>query len=144
MDPDAADFVLKSGVPVVLLPMDVTHQLVFTKKRRELALRRWGRPLGEKLVQMLAAAENLDRANFGLSGAVVHDTHVFLYLLAPHLYRSAKIGIGVVTDRRADCHGSVERTSCDPIEIVTDLLDPDGAFELLLESVAGVLEPMGK
>lgn len=140
MDPDAADFVLRSGLPIVLLPMDVTHELVLTPERRKRMLARWEGDAGEKLARMLAAAEHLDRRNFDLDGAVVHDPHVFLYLLAPELYRSEVSAAGVNTDRADERHGGLERSDHgSPIEIVTGLADAEAAFEILLDSVEAAL-----
>jgi inosine-uridine nucleoside N-ribohydrolase len=135
---------LRLGLPVVLLPMDVTHELVFTPDRRRRALARWGEESGEKLTRMLAAVEHLDRKNFGLDGAVVHDPHVFLYLLAPELYRGERTAAGVNTNGADERHGRLERReSGSPIEIVTALEDAETAFEILLESVAAALDGAG-
>ena len=33
VDPEAADIVLKSGVPITMLPLDVTHKMLSTLER---------------------------------------------------------------------------------------------------------------
>jgi inosine-uridine nucleoside N-ribohydrolase len=137
MDPDAADFVLRSEVPLALLPMDVTHQLVFTPERRQQALDRWGNGDGFKLVQMLSAVESLDRANFALPGAVIHDLNVFVWLAASELYSFTSIPVGVETDPDSERRGTLKRiVGSHPVEIATRLHDPDAAFEIVLESVS--------
>jgi len=141
LDPDAADYVLRSDVPVVLLPMDVTHELIFTKDRQRLAIQKWKSESGERIVRMLTAVEPLDRRNFGLDGAVVHDLHVFLYLIAPELYTSEQTEVHVITEEDHEEHGSLVRSrSGSEIQTVIGLKDADAAFELLIGAVASALE----
>ena len=141
MDPDAANYVLRSGVPVVLLPMDATHQLVFTRARAKQAEARWPGQTGSNLVTMLTAAEHLDRPKFGVDGAVIHDPQVMIYLLSPGLYKGRRTGVKVNTDARSEqCGRLLEYDSAESHVLLIDtLVDPNAAFEIMLEAIRALL-----
>ena len=140
MDPEAADYVLGSGIPVTLLPMDATHQLVLTEDRKRAALNRWNDSSGEKVVRMLSSVEHLDREKFELPGAVIHDLHVFAYLAAPKLYQTFESGLRVVVDPGNEQRGRL--LTCGdrpPVTVVGGILNPDRVFEEMVTAVANSL-----
>jgi purine nucleosidase len=141
MDPDAAEYVIQSGVPMALLPMDATHQLVLSDSRKSNAAARWQGSLGNKLIQMLSAAEKLDRTKFDLDGTAIHDLHVMVYLLAPELYRGRVAGVAVNTDKNSVEHGrlSIDQCSQNRILLIENVIDPDAVFELVLDAVHRLL-----
>ncbi|MCK4712080.1 MAG: nucleoside hydrolase, partial [Marinosulfonomonas sp.] len=51
VDPEAADIVFKSGAPIVVIPLDVTHKALVTKARND-AFRAIGTPVGIAVAQM--------------------------------------------------------------------------------------------
>jgi inosine-uridine nucleoside N-ribohydrolase len=136
MDPEAASFVLDAGIPVTILPMDATHQSVFTPERQRIVLDTLPAWPGRELVAMMRAAEKYDIPNFALPGAVFHDQNVPVYLLAPHLYKTARAGLFVNTDAKNDRHGQMRVDPDDPraIDIVV-ALDADGVFGIILDSL---------
>ncbi|MCZ6674489.1 MAG: nucleoside hydrolase [Verrucomicrobia bacterium] len=143
MDPDAADFVLNCGVKVILFPMDLTHQFVFTSPRQVMAAERLGDGLGEKIIQIMRAVEDLDQPSFDLEGAVFHDENVLLYLLDPDLYRGKWMNLRVVTDSESERHGQLvidhEASTEAKVYLVDRLLNSDRAFELMLDAFAPLI-----
>lgn len=141
MDPDAAAYTLQSGIPIVLLPMDATHQLVFSERRKSDALHHWPGPLGGKLVQMLSATEALDRAKFGMDGAAIHDLHVMAYLLSPDLYCGRMACLTVNTDSKSAEHGRMleHKGAKTDILLIERVSSPDKVFEVILDAVRRVL-----
>jgi purine nucleosidase len=95
MDPLAAQQVLNSGIPITLMPLDLTHQLVSTPDRlaRARALPRYG----EEVALMLDAAAHLDRPKFGADGAFQHDMTVLAHLLHPELFEGEQSQVTVAT-----------------------------------------------
>lgn len=94
VDPDAADVVLNSGVPIVMLPLDVTHQALATPAR----LRRidaLGNQSGRAVAAMLNFSERFDLAKYGWGGAPLHDPNVIAYLLRPEMYQGRLVNVTV-------------------------------------------------
>ena len=143
MDASAAEFVLNSGIPVVLFPLDVTHQLVFSKSRQEEALEVLGTGLGEKLIQIMGAAATIDSNHFNLGGSVFHDECVILYLLEPELFRGREINLKVITDPTSERHGQLRQplnSSNSSVLVMDVLLDSDRAFGIILDSLKSLLK----
>ena len=76
-DPEAAQAVLGSGIPLTLLPLDLTHQVQLTPARRDLLLR-----LGTKAARAVAALY-AEVPRHDREGAPLHDPCVVAHLLAP-------------------------------------------------------------
>jgi purine nucleosidase len=96
VDPEAADIVLRSGIPITMLPLDVTHQVLATKPRFE-RIRAIGNKAGQAVVDMLTFSEKFDLNKYGWDGAPLHDPCVIAYLLKPELFRGRTINVTVET-----------------------------------------------
>ena len=96
VDPHAAQAVLGSGVPIVMLPLDVTHQ-VLTTKARVGALRAIGTRCAAAVADMLAFFERFDVDKYGTDGGPLHDPCVVAYLLQPTLFSGRLINVEVET-----------------------------------------------
>jgi len=96
VDPDAADVVLRSGVPLTMLPLDVTHQMRSTRPRLE-AFRAPGRRCGAALAEMLAFSEHFDLQKYGWDGAPLHGPCVPAYMLRPDLFKGRNVNVMVET-----------------------------------------------
>jgi purine nucleosidase len=96
VDPDAADVVLRSGVPVTMLPLDVTHMMQSTKPRLD-RIRDLGNRAGEAVYQMLSFSERFDLQKYGTEGAPLHDPCVMAYMLRPDLFQGRHINVVVET-----------------------------------------------
>jgi purine nucleosidase len=96
VDPEAADVVMRSGVPITMVPLDVTHMMLSTRERIA-SIRRSGNATGEAVAQMLEFSERFDLAKYGLEGAPLHDPCVIAYLLAPQLFKGRQINVTIET-----------------------------------------------
>ena len=120
VDPEAADIVLRSGVPIVMAPLDLTHGMQTTRQRLE-AFRALGNRAGNAVADMLDFSEEFDRRKYGWDGAPLHDPCVIAWLLRPELFEGRDINVTVelgseltmgmtvadywrVTDRPPNCH----------------------------------------
>jgi purine nucleosidase len=96
VDPHAADVVLRSGAPVVMVPLDATHQAL-TTARRVAAFRALGTRPGVAVAEMLEFFERFDESKYGTDGGPLHDPCVIAYLLKPELFTGRYINVTVET-----------------------------------------------
>lgn len=138
-DPHAAEAVLKSGVPITMLPLDVTHKIL-TSEERIARLRSLGNKAGAIVADILDAYAPQEMKHYGMPGGPVHDATVTAYLLRPSLFRGRRIHVEVDTREGmgfgqtvADWHDSLQRPAN-----ATWIIDGDaqGFFDLLTEHIA--------
>ena len=96
VDPHAAATVLDSGIPITMIPLDVTHQVLTTPKRLT-ALRGLGNRCASAVAALLASFEKNRRARFGSHGRALHDPCVIGYLLRPALFGGREVNVAIET-----------------------------------------------
>lgn len=138
-DPHAAEAVLQCGVPITMLPLDVTHKIL-TSDARIARLRQLGNRAGAIVADILDAYAPQEMAHYGMPGGPVHDATVTAYLLRPDLFQGRRIHVEI--DSRegmgfgqtvADWHGSLKRPA--NVQWIVDG-DAQGFFDLLTEHIA--------
>jgi purine nucleosidase len=85
VDPHAAQIVFAAGLPITLIGLEVTHQVVSTCERIQ-AFERLGTSVGIAVADLLRHYGQLDAERYGLAAAPLHDPCVIAYLLQPHLF----------------------------------------------------------
>jgi purine nucleosidase len=96
VDPEAADIVMRSGVPITMLPLDVTHRALATRARLE-RIGALGNRCGKAVFDMLYFSQRFDLDKYGWEGAPMHDPCVIAYLLNPDLFRGRAINVSIET-----------------------------------------------
>lgn len=96
-DPEAADIVLRSGIPLTLLPLDVTHQCLTTPQRLA-RLRALPGRCAAAAVAMLEHAGRFDLAKYGWAGAPLHDPCTIASLIAPDLFGGRQVNVTISLD----------------------------------------------
>ncbi|NOD46504.1 MULTISPECIES: nucleoside hydrolase [unclassified Ruegeria] len=136
VDPEAADIVFRSGRPIVVMPLDVTHKALVTKPRND-AFRALGNKVGIAVAEMTDFFERFDKEKYGSAGAPLHDPCVTAYLIRPELFSGRQVNVEVETRSEltmgmtiADWWGVTDRA---PNALFIGDLDADGFFELLTE-----------
>jgi purine nucleosidase len=86
VDPEAAELVFKSGVPIVMMPLDLTHK-VLTFGERVAAIRAIGSRPAVAMAEMLEFFERFDIEKYGADGGPLHDPTVIAYLLKPEIFK---------------------------------------------------------
>jgi purine nucleosidase len=136
VDPHAADIVFRSGVPIVMMPLDVTHKALTTAKRID-AIRRLGTGVGDAVAAMLEFFERFDEEKYGTDGGPLHDPCVLAYLLRPDLFAGRNCNVTVETASEltmgmtvVDWWGVTNRPAN---ALVMRDIDADGFFELLTQ-----------
>jgi purine nucleosidase len=97
VDPEAARRVFSCGAPIVMIPLDCTHQALTTKARLQ-RLRAAGPPHMEALYQLLAANKRFDERKYGTDGGPLHDPTVVAYLLRPELFGGREVAVEISCD----------------------------------------------
>jgi purine nucleosidase len=136
VDPHAADLVFKAGIPIVMMPLDVTHKALTTRKRIA-AFRALRTPVGAATAEMLEFFERFDEGKYGIDGGPLHDPCVIAYLLRPKIFKGRQCSVAVETASELtmgmtviDWWGVTKRKKN---ALVMRDMDADGFFELLVE-----------
>jgi len=139
VDPHAADVVFRSGVPIVVMPLDATHKALTTKKRIA-AFRDLGTRVGIATAEMLEFFERFDEEKYGTEGGPLHDPCVIAYLLKPELFKGREVNVVIETASELTMGMTVVdwwRVSKRPKNaVVIRDVDADGFFALLVERLA--------
>ncbi len=139
VDPQAAQIVLESGVPIAMFGLDVTHQAITTPARRD-AIRAIGSPVTDAVSGMLAFYDRHDIERYGMPGGPLHDPCVIAYLLRPELFEGKDCHVAVETESEL----TMGRTVADwwrvggetPNCRVINRIDADGFYALIVERLA--------
>ena len=138
VDPEAAAAVFGSGIPIVMMPLDVTHK-VLTLKSRVARLRDIGNRPALALVAMLEFFERFDVEKYGSDGGPLHDPTVIAYLLKPELFSGRDCNVEIETASPLTAGMTVvdwwRVTDRKPNARVVKDVDADGFFALLTERI---------
>ncbi len=139
VDPQAADIVFRSGVPIVMMPLDVTHQALTTKKRVD-RFRAMGTKVGDATAALLDFFERFDEHKYGTDGGPLHDPCVIAYLVKPELFMGRHCNVMIETASEltmgmtvVDWWGVTRRPAN---ALVMRNIDADGFYNLLTERLA--------
>jgi purine nucleosidase len=138
VDPHAARVVFTSGIPIVMMPLDVTHQAITTPQRLG-RFRDLGTPAGDAVAGMLGYYDRFDRIKYGLEGGPLHDPTVIAYLLSPELFGGKEVSVEIETAPGPtqgmtifDWWGVTGQASN---AMVMNEIDDDGFYDLLVERI---------
>jgi len=136
-DPHAAQIVFSSGLPIVTLGLDATHQ-VRTDPARMARLAKLNTSRAQTAWKLLHFSEQVERDLAQRTGAPLHDPAVIAYLLAPHLFESRAARIDVETESALTRgHTAVEfRLSAPSATKWVTRVDAEAVFDLLNERLA--------
>lgn len=139
VDPQAADVVFKAGIPIVMMPLDVTHKALTSRERVE-AIRNIDSPIGDAVAQLLDFFERFDEAKYGTDGGPLHDPCVIAWLLQPSLFAGRHVNVTVETASELTMGATVvdwwHVTERPKNATVMRDIDADGFFALLTERLA--------
>lgn len=139
VDPDAAKIVFAAGVPLTVIPLDVTHQALTSKAWVD-GLRCMNNQVGPAVAAWTDFFERYDMEKYGSEGAPLHDPCVIGYMVKPELFSGRFINVEIEADSPltvgamvADWWSVTGRTA--NAEYLRDI-DRDGFFRLLSERLA--------
>jgi purine nucleosidase len=139
VDPHAARVVVEAGLPLTLIGLDVTHQVLTTPERlaRFAAL---GNRVGQTVAGWLAHYGQGEGDRYGLAGAPLHDPCVIAYLLQPDLFTGRPMHLTVETASDLGRGRTIATPHLTPeypaTALVMEKVDAEGVYELLWERLA--------
>jgi purine nucleosidase len=133
-DPHAASVVFESGLPITMVPLDVTEEVRSTPERVA-PIRALGTRVGAAVAELLGPRQSLAKPPMAM-----HDPCVIAYLLAPELFRWREVNVAIETESPLaigmtliDWRGISGRK---PNARVVEAVDADGVYRLLAERLA--------
>ena len=139
VDPHAAQIVFASGVPVIMMPLDVTHKAL-TRTDRVAALRAIGNRTGVAVAEMLEFFERFDEAKYGSDGGPLHDPCTVAWMIAPDIFNGRPCNVEIETASPLTMGMTVvdwwQVSSRPHNALVIGDLDADRFFSLITERLA--------
>ncbi|AWD20536.1 nucleoside hydrolase [Fuscovulum blasticum] len=139
VDPEAAEIVFKSGVPIVVMPLDVTHKALTSRAWVE-EMRGLGTRVGQAVASWTDFFERFDTAKYGSEGAPLHDPCVIAYLIDPGLFAGRHINVEIETKSALTLGMTVAdwwRVTDRPANVLfVGSVDRDGFYRLLSDRLA--------
>ncbi|SFR41362.1 purine nucleosidase [Yoonia tamlensis] len=136
VDPEAAKIVFDSGVPLVVMPLDVTHKALTTKARID-AFRAMGTKVGDMVAAWTDFFERFDMEKYGSEGAPLHDPCTIAYLIDPTLFTGRHINVEIETESELTLGMTVADwwrvTDRAPNALFIGDLDAEGFYALLAD-----------
>ena len=138
-DPIAAEVLLKSGVKLTYLPLDVTHK-VLTSEARLKQIADINNNASKVVGDILNEYVKGDMEHYGIPGGPVHDATVIAYLLKPELFSGREVNV-VVDSREGPTFGQTIVDWYDGLKQPKNAFwvengDAQGFFDLLTERLA--------
>lgn len=138
VDPEAAKVVFESGVPVVMVPLEVSHTALVTPAILD-RLRSFNSRFSSVLVDLLLFFKQSYTDVFRFVDPPLHDPLAVAYVIAPELFTTSLMRVDVETASPL-CAG---RTVCDIFHMsklaknvtVATKVDVDAFWDLLIESL---------
>ncbi|NNF70623.1 MAG: nucleoside hydrolase, partial [Rhodobacteraceae bacterium] len=139
VDPEAAGIVFGSGVPLTVMPLDVTHKALTSRDRVD-AFAAIGNEAGRMVADWTDFFERFDKEKYGSAGAPLHDPCVIAYLIAPGMFTGRHVNVEIETTSEltlgmtvADWWGVTDRPRN---AMFMGGIDADAYFALITERLA--------
>ncbi len=139
VDPEAAAEVFASGVPIVVLPLDATHEAMTSADWVE-EMRALPNRCGPAVASWTDFFERFDKEKYGSKGAPLHDPCTVAWLLKPELFEGRQINVEIELKGEFTLGMTVAdywRVTGRPENaLYIRHVDRDGLFRLLSERIA--------
>ena len=138
VDPHAADIVFSSGIPITMMPLDVTHKALALPERIE-RFAALGTRTGTVVRGMLDFFDDYDIEKYGMEGGPLHDPCVIAYLLQPDLFSGRHVAVRIETSSELTMGMTVVDwwgvTDLAANATVMNSVDADAFFDLLVARI---------
>ncbi|WP_117190252.1 nucleoside hydrolase [Rhizobium terrae] len=142
-DPHAAHVVFSSGIPIVALALDATHQVMLKPEHVAQFSNVSGR-ISQTLAELMAFWDRNDMRRYGSRGGPLHDPLVIAYLLAPHLFTTERTRVFVEHESElcmgqtiADWYG---KSGLEPNADIVTKVDAEGIIAFFLDRLSRYAE----
>ena len=96
VDPEAAAEVFSAGIPIVMMPLDVTHKVLTTSARTR-KIRDIGSRTAVAVADMLEFFERFDEEKYGSDGGPLHDPCTIAWMLRPGMFSGRQCNVEIET-----------------------------------------------
>jgi inosine-uridine nucleoside N-ribohydrolase len=141
VDPEAAEIVFASGLPLTMVGLNLTHQAQATPEVID-RLRAVGNPAARATIGWLSFFADTYRTVYGFAGPPVHDACAVALLIDPSLVRSVDAFVAIETEGRwtrgatvVDLHGRLGRP---PNARIAMELDVARFWDVVVDAVAAL------
>ena len=138
-DPEAAHVVFSSGLPVTMVPLDLTHQAMVTPQILE-RMRAVGNPVADMAAALLGSYSQAIAAANALWGPALHDPCAVARVIRPEIVECKRVNVVVETARSwsygatvCDLQGVTKR---EPNARIAQKLDAGAFWDLMLDALA--------
>jgi len=139
VDPQAADIVFRSGVPITVMSLDVTHRALMEPRFMDL-FAAIDTPVGRAVHGMLVFYERYDVEKYGMLGGPLHDPCVIAHLVRPGLFTGRTVPVAIETSSELTIGMTVVdwwgMTPSTPNATWMREVDADGYYDLLTERLS--------
>jgi len=139
VDPEAADIVFKSGAPITVMPLDVTHKAL-TSTKWIADIKALDTDVGRMVAGWTDFFARFDTQKYGSQGAPLHDPCTIAYLINPDLFQGRHINVEIETQSELTLGMTVAdwwRVTDRPANAMfMGSVDDKGFFDLLTERLA--------
>lgn len=97
VDPEAAQLVLSAGLPVTMVPLDVTEQVVLLREDILRRVRRFPTASNRFVERITAHYMRYHRTTEGFEGGYLHDPVAAAAAIQPHLVCTERLPVSVET-----------------------------------------------
>jgi inosine-uridine nucleoside N-ribohydrolase len=138
VDPEAAAAVVASGIPLTIVPLDLTHQICATPEVQD-RIAALGTPLATAVLGLLRFFESTYRDVFGMSHPPVHDPATIAWLIDPGLFGGDRRHVAIETDGRYTAGMTVvdvhKKLGLEPNALVLTRVDAAGFWDLVIDAL---------
>ncbi len=136
VDPHAADVVFRSGVPIWMIGLDVTHQALVLPERLQ-RIRALGTKTAAAAADLMEFFQEHHRVKYGMAGPPLHDPCAVAAVIDRSMFQFEEMHVGIELEGRL----TQGRTVCDrwhvtghaPNAHVALSIDAPRFFELLID-----------
>tara|TARA_B100000029_G_scaffold461304_1_gene492980 strand:- start:557 stop:1522 length:966 start_codon:yes stop_codon:yes gene_type:complete len=139
VDPEAADIIFRSGAPITMMGLDVTHQVLITEQIQE-RIRNIGSTVSTIVADLMSFYCRFDLERYGMLGGPLHDPCVIGHVIDDEIFNFKEINVMIekssaltrgetvsdwwqVTDRPINCK-------------VAESVNTERFFNLLIERIS--------
>jgi pyrimidine-specific ribonucleoside hydrolase len=139
VDPEAADLVVRSGIPLTMIGLDVTHQAILWDGERA-AMAATGGRASTIVASLLGFFQEFHRRVYGWNGGPIHDAVAIAHLAHPGLVETTRANLVIETEGEFTRGRTVvdlrHVTGRDPNAEIGTNIDRDRFVELLRVAIA--------
>lgn len=137
VDPHAAHIVFTSGVPMVVVPLDVTHKALMLPRHIE-ALAAMGTPVAEAAAGMIRFYERYDIDKYHIPGAPMHDPCVIASLVDPTIFHGDRHHIDIDITHEASIGNTTISDDGEANATVITEVDAERLFAMIVERIGAL------